>query len=360
MAENYSTQLDGLILGEILTNLQVLNSPSHSHASDSEGEEREDTINSVKNKLGLKTNKDSFTRESIFNNKFEDDPYADGINGEEGDGVGGDLESQVDREMYKEKYGKSTSTLATATTTSTSTATGSRALRGEDENYSSDEDSPPPSTLPSTTNQTQTQIIKPEPTSPPPFPLPSSRSSPPPEEDRYRAVTPTIIQTPAIKKSSSSSVKELFPSFERGKVLDFTDLFGVNAIISAGSKRAGEAGGGGGKRSKLNGNPNIIRTSFFLSSSNSSSPSSTDSPVLYIVSLPTLDSLPRSKSTRDLLTAPLKLHQRTANNIRLKELAMLDESKNLELDVLNDRNRRGADGEEEDDEELLESIEVSF
>lgn len=173
MADDVIGQLGGFALGEVLSSLDL----------------GLDVINNAKRGLGVSTTS-AFSRDSIYAGKFVDDADDDDDD-ENGYDPATDLEAQVDREMYSEKYSRTGNANGKATA-----GGGTKSLlRGEEEDFDDDDDE----------EEDQPMSLKQE-----------------DEEERYRGESADPIPLPPMRQIN---VKELFPKFEYGQVLDFTDLF---------------------------------------------------------------------------------------------------------------------------------------
>lgn len=180
-------QLGGFALGEVLQSLNLDSS----------------TIAAANSRLGVSNA--AFTRDSIYNGKFVDDVDEET-----------DLEAQVDREMDKEKYLKKGMKVVAAAPV---------LMRGEEDEYDEyDEEE-------EGKGGAQVQV-KDEPMEDDSEGLFGPRTTMAEDasgdereegEERYRETSAVIIAPPPPLKTVD--VKHLFPTFEYGKVLDFTDLF---------------------------------------------------------------------------------------------------------------------------------------
>ncbi|KAI5476818.1 transcription initiation factor TFIID subunit 1 [Pseudohyphozyma bogoriensis] len=225
-ADSVLNQLGGFALGEVLSSLAL----------------DEDTISGGLGQLGISSTS-AFSRDSIYKGKFVDE--------EEGD----DLEDEVDREMEDEMYrGKSAA--------GAGAGTGAGLVRGEEEDFDDDDEEE--------ADGGATEIkVKEEPKDDDEGLFGDNAS---PEEERMDVEVDPSAQEPP----KTVDVKDLFPTFQYGKVLDFTDLFATRPRKKA--KTEWEA---------------------------------------VHVTLPTQEEFPKSRSTKDILVAPLKP---TTRDGRMREL----------------------------------------
>ncbi|GAA5988754.1 hypothetical protein JCM11641_006528 [Rhodosporidiobolus odoratus] len=273
MDADIASTLSGFALGEVFSSLDLDSS----------------ALGAVQSQLGIKgTN--AFSRDSIYNDKFADDDQAlddDDLNDDRED-----FEAMIDREMREEKFGG-----IGAGSSKPAAVGGGKLLRGEEDDFDEeyDEEDEP--------MRDGAAAVKQEPRDEDDDDLFGSPSPAPeaPQQD-------IVIEQPPPKKTVD--VKDLFPSFEPGAKLDFTDLF---AMPPRKKRRVAAEG--------------------------------------VKLALPNLNELPRSKSSRDALLAPMRpLPPSKDEGIR----RML-----LEARVANMRESGQAIGEEEgdEDEELGKAVE---
>lgn len=150
-----------------------------------------------------------FSRDAIYNAKFMDD---------DDDQDGDDLEDQVDKEMYDEKFSKS------------SGPGGSKKaglVRGEEDDFDDDDDDEegeeekPIIPLDSAVEEEEEEQDAPTQSS---AELAQQRKE---ERMLARINKRGLKDATANATNTTAVVKELFPAFEKGKTLAFTDLFGT-------------------------------------------------------------------------------------------------------------------------------------
>ncbi|KAL8280182.1 hypothetical protein RQP46_007512 [Phenoliferia psychrophenolica] len=251
---NVIGQLGGFALDEVLSSLQL----------------DQDSIAAAKGRLGVKTA--AFSRDSIYAGKFVDDEDEEGDDRE-------DYEALVDKEMYSEKWNGNKAVSGPAGP--------KKLMRGEEDDFDDDDDD-------EAAGGDGGARVKEE-------PMDEDLFGGDDDEERYKEVSVGPIAPPP--PIQQIGVKDLFPEFEYGKVLDFTHLFATRP-----RKR---------RRNQFDG---------------------------VKLALPTPDELPRSRSTRDALVAPLRPLTRDS---RLRNL--LIESREKEREPWED--------EGSSDEELVKAIE---
>ncbi|GAA5893262.1 histone acetyltransferase [Sporobolomyces salmoneus] len=199
--------LSGFALGEVLSSLDL----------------DESALSSVQSQLGLRgTNK--ISKASIYADKFADDGDDDDLDDEDLEDEREDYEAMIDREMREEQSGK-TSNKKQQQQQQQKTGTSKGLLRGEeddfDEDYDEDETMLDPQLF-------QTQV-KAEPRDEDDDLFGGSDSSSPPPQHPQTAPTqdPMQVENLAAPPAKKVDVKDLFPSFEYGKTLEFTDLFAM-------------------------------------------------------------------------------------------------------------------------------------
>ncbi|BGP00755.1 Atypical/TAF1 protein kinase [Rhodotorula toruloides ATCC 204091] len=271
MDGDIASTLSGFALNEVLSSLDL-------DAS---------ALGAVQSQLGIKgTN--AFSRDSIYADRFADDDG--GLDDEDLEDDREDFEAMIDREMREEKYGKK----GAASGASSAAAGGrGRLLRGEDDDFDEDYDED------EGTADERTRV-KDEPMDDTLF------GSPSPAPAQHQPMEVEKLAPPPAKKID---VKDLFPSFEHGKTLEFTELFAMRPR----------------KKRRV----------------------ATDGVKL---ALPTLSEVPRARSSRDALLAPLRsLPPSKDDHVRQMLLQAKAESM---------RDAVKAAGEEEgsEDEELRKTI----
>jgi hypothetical protein len=172
-------QLGGFALGEVLTSLSL----------------DRDSIGNVQGRLGV--GNAAFSRDSIYNGKFVDDV-------DEAYDPVTDLEAQVDREMYSEKYHKAGLKAVAAP---------AKLMRGEEDDFDEDDEDEDEEMEDGTVKVKREQEEGDD-------PFGSGEED---GEERYREVSAEVIAAPPPMKKVD--VKALFPDFDYGKILDFTNLF---------------------------------------------------------------------------------------------------------------------------------------
>ncbi|GAA5861842.1 hypothetical protein JCM8547_008572 [Rhodosporidiobolus lusitaniae] len=281
MDADVASTLSGFALGEVLSSLDL--DPS--------------ALGAVQSQLGIKRT-NAFNRDSIYNDKFADDDLDD----EDLEDDREDFEAMIDREMREERFGKKTQVgTSKAAGTGGAAVGGGRLLRGEEDDFDEDydeEDEP----------MADAKAVKTEPRDDDddadlfgsPSPEPTA------QQQQQRSMEVEQLAPPPAKKVD---VKELFPSFEYGAKLDFTELFGMRPrkkrrVATEGVKLA----------------------------------------------LPNLTELSRAKSSRDALLAPLRPFPASKDDGVRKLL--------LEAKVESMREAGQTVGEQEgdEDEELLKAV----
>lgn len=191
-----AAQLGGLALGEVFKEM---------------GLEGSDALGTVSSQLGVSTSSAAFSRDSIYNGKFVDEAPDDD------DRAAFDLEAQVDREMYDEKYlGKGAQ--------SVKKSGAGKLMRGEEDDFD-DDDEEDEEMEDATGGPAQ---VKQEPRDE--DDLFGSDGDDEEEGQGAQQGAPTgdhmsvepLAPPPMMKQAN---VKDLFPDFDYGKTLDFTDLF---------------------------------------------------------------------------------------------------------------------------------------
>ncbi|GAA5888299.1 hypothetical protein JCM5296_003279 [Sporobolomyces johnsonii] len=220
MDADIASTLSGFALGEVLSSLDL-------DAS---------ALSSVQSQLGIRSSA-QLNRDSIYADRFADDDGA--LDDEDLDDEREDYEAVIDREMREEGNKAHRAAAARA---------GAALLRGEEDDFDEDYDE----------DDTMQGGVKQEPTDDAGDLFGRSPSPPP-------AAVPLQVENLAPPPARKVDVKELFPGFEYGKTLEFTDLF---AMRPRKKRRMAKAG--------------------------------------VTLALPAANELPRPKSTRDALLAPLR------------------------------------------------------
>jgi len=306
MGDDIASTLSGFALGEVLSSLDLDTS----------------ALGALQSQLGIKRS-NAINRDSIYADRFADDDG--GLDDEDLDDDREDFEAMIDREMREEKYGKAgAAAVGGAAKAGGQAAAGARLVRGEEDDFDEEYDEDEPMAAAATA--AATPVVKEE-----------------PADDLFGAASPAAagaaparaleVEDLAAPPAKQVDVRDLFPSFEPGKVLDFTELFGTRPrkkrrVITEGVKRA----------------------SSFTSSAVCLCAADSDLPLA--VALPNLSEVPRARSSRDALVAPLRpLPPSRDDHVR----RLL-----LEAKVESMRESGQAAGEEEgsEDEELRRAVEV--
>jgi transcription initiation factor TFIID subunit 1 len=291
--------LSGFALGEVLSSLDL----------------DESALSSVQSQLGLRgTNK--ISKDSIYADKFADDDLSDEDDERE------DYEAMIDREMREERSG------AAKKQQKDGAGPSKQLLRGEeddfDEDYDEDETMQDGSKL-------QTQV-KAEPADDDDLFGGSDSSSPPPQQTQQEE--PMQVENLAAPPPKKVDVKDLFPSFEYGKTLEFTDLF---AMRPRKKRRMAKEGV---KRKFLPPELFLLHHLTFV--------------VSLVVALPSTAELSRSKSTRDSLSAPLRPLPPPSKGDELVRLLLRD----ARAEGMRESGAAIGDEEESEGEELRKAVEV--
>lgn len=303
-------QLGGFALGEVFKDLGI---------------DTGDGINTVRGQLGLGKSSNAFSRDTIYGGKFVDAADDDDDDGSDQDKD--DLEAEVDREMYDEKWQTKASSRAQPARGGGQQQT---LMRGEEDDFDDDDDNEDAGGAgqarvgqhASQPGDTAT-VIKQEPGDDNMFgDVPFDQNS----MANANLDRMSIDPVPPPQPRRPVDVKELFPSFDYGKTLDFTELFSTTYRPRKRQKTAAE-----GSKGKQSG-PQVE--------------TSMTNAVSISVPIPFAREIPRSRSTRDALVAPLKPSTRSS---ALRDL----------LIQAQEREREEWEDEGSSDEELLKAIEVS-
>ncbi|GAA5834228.1 hypothetical protein JCM11251_000576 [Rhodosporidiobolus azoricus] len=267
-------KLSGFALGEVFNDLGL-------GAAD---------LGAVSGQLGL-SSKSAFSRDSIYADKFADDDGA--LDEDDLDDEREDFEAMIDREMREERYGKSGTAAG-----SSKGAGGGRLLRGEEDDF--DEDYDEDETMADSAAKVKQELDEDD-------DLFGGSSSP---AQQGAEVQPMQVEQLAPPPARKIDVKELFPTFEYGAKLDFTELFAMRPrkkrrVVTEGVKLA----------------------------------------------LPNLSEVPRAKSSRDVLLAPLRpLPASKDDSVR----KMLLEAK---LESMRESGQAAGEEEGDENEELRKAVE---
>lgn len=200
-------QLGGFALGETLADLNL----------------DQDSLAAVQAQLGITGA--AFSRDSIYNDKFEDDPVEEVLD------TRTDYEDLVNQEIESERY----------LTNAQQPARGRAALaRGEEDDFDEDDDEEeqaaaavPMAVDPATAVQVKREpsedYDEDEPAQPQSNetvqPSASAVTAAAPEDAPMEVGSPSFEAIAAPPPLRQVPVKELFPRFDKGKTLDFTELF---------------------------------------------------------------------------------------------------------------------------------------
>ncbi|GAA5883293.1 hypothetical protein JCM16303_007351, partial [Sporobolomyces ruberrimus] len=295
--------LSGFALGEVLSSLDL--DPS--------------SLSSVQSQLGLGSSSNKISKSSIYNDKFADDDDGDGLDDDEDlEDDREDYEAMIDREMREEmdKEAKKRKKLEKETG---GKAKGKQLMRGEEDDFDEEDDEDEAMKDDTTTTTTR---VKDEPkddddeddlfggsdsSSPPPaHQQPQSNVSQLPTQD------PIQVENLAAPPAKQVDVKDLFPSFEYGKTLEFTDLF---AMRPRKKRRVAKEG--------------------------------------VKLALPSTTELSRPKSTRDSLLAPLRPLPPPAKGDELVRSMLLE----ARAESMREAGAAAGDEEESEGEELRKAVE---
>ncbi|GAA6024205.1 hypothetical protein JCM10207_006780 [Rhodosporidiobolus poonsookiae] len=241
-------------------------------------------LGAVQSQLGIRRT-NAFNRDSIYADRFADDDGA--LDGEDLDDDREDFEAMIDREMREEKFGKPAGAANGA-------AKGKALLRGEEDDFDEDYDEEDALMADSRVKREPDEDGD----------LFGGSPSPPAQ------LQPMEVERIAAPPAKKADVKDLFPTFEYGSKLDFTELFAMRPrkkrrVVTEGVKLA----------------------------------------------LPNLTEVPRAKSTRDTLLAPLRpLPPSKDENVRKLLLQARIES-------MRESGQTIGEEEGDDDEELKKAIE---
>ncbi|GAA5937245.1 histone acetyltransferase [Sporobolomyces koalae] len=277
--------LSGFALGEVLSSLDL-------DAA---------ALSSVQAQLGL-SGSNKISKDSIYADKFADDDLDDD---EDLDDDREDYEAMIDREMREERTGKGAP--------SQKGAAGKQLLRGEEDDFDDfDEEDEQDVTVGDSQGQTR---IKAEPDVDEvegDDDLFGGSDSPPQIDEPRLAHEPIQVENLAAPPLRKVDVKDLFPRFEYGQTLEFTDLFAMRPR----------------KKRK------VVKESVKLA-------------------LPSSSELVRPKSTRDALLAPLRPLPPPTKGDELVR-AMLREAR---AEGMREAGQAAGDDEGSEGEELYKAVE---
>lgn len=233
MDADIASTLSGFALGEVFNSLDLDTS----------------SLGAVQSQLGIRGNA-ALNRDAIYADRFADDGL-DGLDDDDGDDLDDereDFEAMIDREMREEREGKPT---AGARGPSQGQATGAGAggaagagkgaalLRGEEDDFDEDYDEEEPAAGDRDQPMPDAEPrVKEEPLDAPdlyssaaPTPVgdaqPVTPSQPADKSESQFQPLSMQLENLAPPPSRQVDVKELFPTFEPGKTLAFTDLFAM-------------------------------------------------------------------------------------------------------------------------------------
>lgn len=220
MDADIASTLSGFALGEVLSSLDL-------DAS---------ALGAVQSQLGIKRNA-ALNRDSIYADRFADDGLDDDDDDGDLEDDREDIEALIDREMREEKGAAAAGRAGGAAGAgSAAKGKGKALLRGEEDDFDEDYDGD------EGMEDAATVAVKEEPAdaddlfSAAPSPAPGLAAARPPPP-------PLQVEKLAPPPAKKVDVKDLFPSFEPGKTLDFTELFGTRPrkkrrVVTEGVKRA--------------------------------------------------------------------------------------------------------------------------
>ncbi|GAA6063459.1 hypothetical protein JCM10212_002542 [Sporobolomyces blumeae] len=310
MDADIASTLSGFALGEVLSSLDL-------DAS---------ALSSVQSQLGIRsTNK--ISKDSIYNDRFaDDDDGGDGLDDDDDlEDEREDYEAMIDREMREEKHaGSKGSAHAVA---QAGKGKGKALLRGEEDDFDEDdddEDAAADGDGDVGMEDATTPRVKREPMDDEDYdrdlfggregPAGSDAAAPlqPGEGQGEVGKGPLQVEGIAAPPARKVDVKELFPSFEYGKTLEFTDLFGMRP-----------------RKKRRTANEAIK------------------------LALPSTTELTRPKSTRDSLLAPLRPLPAPAEGDELVRAMIRD----ARVEGMREAGETVGDDEGSEDEELLKAVE---
>ncbi|KWU47600.1 Atypical/TAF1 protein kinase [Rhodotorula sp. JG-1b] len=297
MDADIASTLSGFALGEVFSSLDL--DPS--------------ALGAVQSQLGIRGNA-ALNRDSIYADKFADDDDGAALLGDDAEDLDDereDFEAMIDREMREERDGKAGTAAATATAQPQANGRAAASLmRGEEDDFDEDyddEDEPMAGSEPKVKEEPLDTIGL------------DGSATPAADQSLTQPFGSTQTQTHPLSlqlenlappPSRQVDVKELFPSFEPGKTLAFTDLFAMRPrkkrrVVTEGVKLA----------------------------------------------LPELSEVPRARSTRDALLAPLRPLP-PSRDAAIRQLLLQSKAESMR-----DSGQVAEDLEGSEDEELRKAVE---
>lgn len=218
MGDDIASTLSGFALGEVLSSLDLDTS----------------ALGALQSQLGIKRS-NALNRDSIYADRFADDDDA-GLDDDDLEDDREDFEAMIDREMREEKYGKAGAAAVggAARQAGQAGAAGGRLVRGEEDDFDEDYDEDGDADM---ATAAAPSVVKEEPTDG--DELFGAASPGPSTAAGGQALEVERLAAPPAKKVE---VRDLFPQFEPGKTLEFTELFGSRPrkkrrVITEGVKR---------------------------------------------------------------------------------------------------------------------------
>ncbi|TNY19545.1 Atypical/TAF1 protein kinase [Rhodotorula diobovata] len=202
MGDDIASTLSGFALGEVLSSLDLDTS----------------ALGALQSQLGIKRS-NALNRDSIYADRFADDDDA-GLDDDDLEDDREDFEAMIDREMREEKYGKAGAAAVggAARQAGQAGAAGGRLVRGEEDDFDEDYDEDGDADM---ATAAAPSVVKEEPTDG--DELFGAASPGPSTAAGGQALEVERLAAPPAKKVE---VRDLFPQFEPGKTLEFTELFG--------------------------------------------------------------------------------------------------------------------------------------
>lgn len=230
MDADIASTLSGFALGEVFSSLDL-------DAS---------ALGAVQSQLGIRGNA-ALNRDAIYAEKFADDGDDGLLDDDDVDDLDDereDFEAMIDREMREERDGIVAGKGATTAAGNKAAANGRAALmRGEEDDFDEeydepDEDQPMADAEPRVKEEPVDHLGLDGSAPPAESSLPSTQQEAAPAPAQLSLQLENLAPPP----SRQVDVKELFPSFEPGKTLAFTDLFAMRPrkkrrVVSEGVKR---------------------------------------------------------------------------------------------------------------------------
>lgn len=229
MDADIASTLSGFALGEVFSSLDL--DPS--------------ALGAVQSQLGIRGNA-ALNRDSIYADKFADDDDGAALLDDDDDDLDDereDFEAMIDREMREERDGKAGTAAATAKAQPQANGRAAASLmRGEEDDFDEDyddEDEPMAGSEPKVKEEPLDTVGLDGSATPA-----ADQSLTQPSGSTQTQTQPLSLQLEnlAPPPSRQVDVKELFPSFEPGKTLAFTDLFAMRPrkkrrVVTEGVKR---------------------------------------------------------------------------------------------------------------------------